>query len=154
MKILISICGYKGENTSLAALYDEDESVLVVQKRLSAYREDRPADDFALVSNIDLPQADFQFKDEMLADAIRAYYMMTAQGALVIESSLQRYQPDNRIDEDRIDENGRKYRVSPDIDNGQIGVLAAVAFIESQRGVCSALSAAQELAEDFRILTI
>ena len=43
---------------------------------------------------------------------------------------------------------------SPDIDNGQVAVLAAVAFAESQRPVNAALSAMQDLNDFYSVTTI
>lgn len=153
MKIIVSISGFKGPNTSLACLYDEETGVLVVAKQIN-YREDKPDDTFSMVSNLDLPSVDFKFKEEHMSNAIRSYFTAIAQGTLDVDKALARYQPDNRIEEDRIDESGRKYRVSPDIDNGQMAVLAVVAYIDRLRGVTAALEGARDIMSEMRILTI
>lgn len=65
-----------------------------------------------------------------------------------------RYEPDNAIELQGVDENGRRYQLRESITNGQIAILAAVAFVENQKPIQSAISAAHELEEFFGITTI
>lgn len=153
MRILTVISGYQGPPIALASVLDESTGVLVIAKQLS-YREDRPAPDMAVVSNLDLKACDFLYTDARLRDSIRAYFARRGQGTLEIESILGRYMPDNKIEQDGVDESGRKFRISPDIDNGQIAVLATVAFVEAQKPIAHSISAMDELADFYRITSI
>lgn len=153
MRIITIISGFQGQAVALASVLDEKTGVLVVAKQL-AYREDRPKPDMALVSNLDLQSCDFLFSDKHLRDAIRSYFTRRSQGMLEIDSALGRYLPDNRIEQDGVDESGRKFKISPDIDNGQIAVLATVAFIEAQKPISAAIDMANELSDFYRITTI
>lgn len=146
MKIMASVSGFTGSPVTLLALLDDDTGVLAISKPVK-YREDRIAPDFAFVTNMPLDDCDFRFTDDLMRDAIRSYFALSAQGVVTISNEAQRYQPDNRIERDSIDERGPKYRVSPDLDNGQAAVLALVAFTEHQRNVGAAIAAADELDE-------
>lgn len=153
MRIVTIISGFSGQALTLASVFDEKTGVLVISKQL-AYREDRPKPDFAIVSNLDLPACDFTFTEKHLREAIRSYFTRRSQGMLEIDSALGRYLPDNRIEQDGVDEGGRKFRIAPEIDNGQIAVLATVAFIEAQRPISAAINMADELADFYRVMTI
>lgn len=153
MRIITIISGFQGSAVTIASVFDEKTGVLVVAKQIG-YREDRPKPDMALVSNLDLQSCDFQFTDKHLRDAIRSYFTRRSQGMLDIDSSLARYLPDNRIEQDGVDESGRKYRIAPEIENGQIAVLATVAFIEAQKPISAAIDMANELSDFYRITSI
>lgn len=153
MKLQVSIAGYAGNPVTLVGIYDDDNGVLVIAKQV-AYREGKAGEDFALVSNLDLAETDYKFVEDDLKTAIQSYFTMKAQGMVDIVEGLQRFQPDNRIESDAIDAAGRKYRISPDIDCGQIGVLAMVCYVAKQRGIFSAIDAAKELADFTQIMTI
>lgn len=152
MKIVCSIAGYQGPATSLACSYVEDDGVLVVLKQIE-YREARP-EGFAMVSNLDLPALDFRFTEEHLKTAIQTYYTRMAQGLIDIDDAVVRYRPDNRIESSEITPMGRAYRIAPEIDNGQIGILAVCAFLDAQRGVAAAISMAADLADLYTVTSI
>ena len=153
MRILTVISGYQGPPIALASVLDENTGVLVIAKQLN-YREDRPAPDMAVVSNLDLPECDFMYSDKRLRDSIRAYFARRGQGMVEIESILGRYLPDNKIEQDGVDESGRKFRIAPDIDNGQIAVLATVAFVEAQKHISSSMTLMDDLSEFYRVTSI
>lgn len=152
-KIQVSIAGFQGQATTIIGAYNEDKGVLVIAKEVK-YREERVADDFAVVANVELPVCDFTFTDKHLRDAIRAYYSRKAQGTLDLPQELLRYEPDNAIELQGVDEGGRRYQLRQEITNGQIAILAAVAFVESQKPIQAAISAAHELEDFYGITTI
>lgn len=153
VKLQATIAGYAGNPATLVGMFDDETGVLVVAKQIK-YRETRAGDDFVLVSNLELPSVDVRFGDADLKEAIQCYFTMRSQGVLDIVDELQRYQPDNRIESDAIDAQGRKYRISSEIDNGQLAVLALVCALNAQRPIRSAMSAADELADFYSVQTI
>ena len=153
MKLQSSIAGFAGQPATLIGMFDEDTGVLVVAKHVK-YRENRAADDFLLISNLELPALDCRFTDDDLKDAIQTFYTMKSQGTLDIPSTMQRYDPGNRIQQDKIETSGRKYLLHPDIDNGQVAVLALVSALIKQRPIIATLSAADELAEFYKVISI
>jgi len=153
MKIQSTIAGFHGQPVTIIGQLDDRSGILVLVKDV-AYREERISDEFALVSNLDLPEVDFRFTDRHLADAIRAYYMRRAQRTLSVEDALRRFEPDNKIEGDSVDEGGRRYRIAGDIQNGQVAVLAAVALATGQATVAACVGMADELAEFYRVQSI
>lgn len=153
MKIQATIAGFAGQPITLVAVLDEHTGVLVVAKEVK-YREERIAPDFALISNLDLPDLDFSYTDALMRDSIRAYYTRKAQQMLDLNGDLQRHEPDARIELEKVDESGRHYRIAGDIQNGQVAVLGLVAFVESQGGIQAAIEAADELADFYRVISI
>jgi hypothetical protein len=152
MKIIASIAGFTGSPTTLAAFFDSETNVIAVAKQIE-FREERP-EGYGMVTNLDLDAVDFKFTDKVMQDAIRSYYTRKAQGTLDIVDALQRFHPDNRIEQDEIGETGRRFRISPDIDNGQIAVLAICAFVDTQSSIRGALDAMNDLNEFYGIMTI
>lgn len=136
------------------AIYDEDTGIFFVAKQITN-RTDRAADDALLVSNMDLPVCDFRFTDDDFREAVSSYFDLTAMGTLNIHGDLQRHRPDNKIEVDRVDESGKKYRIAPDIDNGQIAVLAIAACAAKQRSITAAMDLHAELHDIYNdIVTI
>lgn len=153
MRIQTSVSGFGGRPVTLLSIYDEGAGTLTIAKAVD-YREAKIAPDMAVVSNVDLPERDAHFTDDQLRDSIRAYFAMSATDYLILDDSLARFRPDNRIEQDKVDESGRKYRVAPEIDNGQIAVLATVWFAESQKGISSMLESFDFDSGSFSVETI
>lgn len=152
MKLQVAISGFMGQATVLLCVIDDDTGVLTIGKQ-APFTEERK-EGFALVTNLDLPDYDFEFTDKHLSDAIRSYFSRAGQDMVAFAPSLTRYQPDNRIEKDTVDESGPRYRISPDIDNGQIAVLAAVAFATKQKPISAAAEMMNELSQLYAITTI
>ena len=140
IKLQASFTGYNGSPTTLLAVIDDDTGILVIANQI-AYKETRhiqqkdgdgeiSESDFTLISNVDAGETDFLFVDEMLRDAIRSFYSRKSQGMIDILEKLARYNPDNKIERDSVDEKGPSYKIMPDIENGQMAVLALTAFYE------------------------
>lgn len=153
MKIQSTIAGFSGEPITMVGNLDEKTGVLVVVKAVK-FREERIAPDFALVSNLDLPELDFLFTDKLLRETIRSYYTRKAQLTLDIMTEASRFQPDNKIEQESVDEGGRRYRIAPDIQNGQMAILAMVAIVQAQSHVESAISMANEMADFYSVISI
>lgn len=132
---------------------DETNGVLVVAKSVE-YKEEKLAPDMVLVANLDLPQRDWMFTDDHIQESITRFYSRQAQQLITIPASLARIDPTSKIEVDNIDAHGRKYRLSPDIANGQMAVLAMVAYADRFKGISSALSASTELLDLYKAFSI
>ena len=143
MKFVVSISGY-GQNgaepVTLRCFHDVETDFLVIDTKAPEFAESRP-EGFALVTNLELQTRDFLFSNDHIRDAIRDYFARDGQGLIDIEDELNRYRPDSKIERDGIDERGPKFRLSPDIGNGEVAVLAAVAFITGQGSIIGAMDA-------------
>lgn len=153
MKIQSTIAGFAGQPVSLVASLDKKTGVIVVVKEIK-FREERAKEDFVLVSNLDLPSLDLRFSDDLIRDSIRAYFTRKAQITLDLHDAVKRFAPDQKIEQDAVDEGGRRYRLSPDIQNGQVAILAIVALVEHQSGFSPAVNFANEMAEFYRVESI
>ena len=143
MKIQSSIAGYHGQPVTLIAVLEEDTGVLVVAAQ-EPFSELRKADDFAVVSNLDLEGVDFRFTDDMMREAITSFFELKNQGLIDILDAVARFDPENRVERQGMDANGTKYAVSPDTDCGQIGVLAMTMFAVKQRGIRQTIESTEE----------
>jgi hypothetical protein len=150
MKIQATIAGFKGERKTVLGNLVERTGVLIMAREVK-YTEKRLAPDIAIVSNLDLADIDFRFTDKHIGEAIRVYYTRKAHLTLDVLNEIQNFDPGNMIEPDAVDEGGRRYRISPDITNGQVSVLAAVAFVEHQTGFKEAIGMANELSEFYRV---
>lgn len=141
MKFVVSISGYGTDGAqpvTVGCFYDES-GVLVVDRSMP-FAEARP-EGFALVTNLPLQTRDFLFVEDHIRDSIRDYYAMSGQELIDIDDSLMRYRPDGKIEREGIDERGPKFRLSPDIGNGEVAILAAVAFVMGQEPITGAMEA-------------
>lgn len=153
MRIQAVIGGYGPEAVTLVGVLDADTGVLVVAKQI-AHREERVKEDFAIVSNLRLPEVDFTFRDDHVESAIRSYFDRRAQGLVEIESEAARFTPDHKIEADGINETGRKYRMAPDIAAGQVAVLAMVAFVDAQSTIGAITDMLSDLDDLYRVISI
>jgi len=154
MRIQASIAGYKGKGVTLLGNMDDDTGILVVAKILTPFRNDRAAEDITLITDVDLENVDFMFTEDHIHDAIRSYYVRKAISTIDIVEACSRFNPDNRIEQDGVNEHGRRYRISPDIDNGQVAILAMCALLEMQKPLNATMAAMSELEEIYSIHTI
>lgn len=155
MKFAVSISGFGqagSKPVTLLCALDEPTGVLVVGKEV-AFKEGR-IEGFSLVTNVDLHQRDFFFTVDHLRDAIRDYFAKSGQGLLAIDDEVARYAPESQIEVDGIDERGPKYRLSADVGNGHVAILAAVAFVSVQEPKQALIGAMDEFAELYRITEI
>lgn len=153
MRIQVNAAGYAGLPVSMLFLFQEETGGLRADRTVK-FREGRVKDDFALVTNLDLPDLDYRFQDKHLSEAIRSYFTMAGQGLLDIGNELGRYDPKEKIEMDGVDESGRRYRIHDEIDNGQMAILMAISFVESQKPIRSIIDMTNELSDFYSIKTI
>lgn len=143
MKIQASIVGYHGEAVCVQSFWHEATRLLII-KQAAQYTEDR-LDGCAIVANSDVPGRDARFGEDVLAEAIEAFFVLNSQGQLVFEDGLDRVNPMNAIESDAITVNGKSYRLMPEISNGQVAVLATAWYAGKGRSIERALSFGDEL---------
>lgn len=131
MKIIVSISGYAGESITLAAFLDHATGVLAVLQGLK-YREAREPG-MAFVTNTKAPDYDCMFTEEHMAEAIRDFREGEGTGMIKLSDNTMRHKP--RIESDGVSETGQKYRLHPDLTNGEVAVLALTHFMQRQRAV-------------------
>jgi len=144
MILCASIAGYGGKPTTLSAFFDHSTSILVIDKSVQ-YREERQdgEEDWAFITNVRCPAYDCMFLEEHLADAVSAFKTMEGADAVILGDEVAKFRP--RVESDGIDDKGQKWRLNPDMQNGEVAVLALIHFIERQRGLNNVLGGMDEI---------
>lgn len=152
VKFQVSIAGYNGPATTLHGVIVVADNVLVLASEHPL--EEARRDGFGMITNIDLASVDYRFTDQLMREAIISYFVRQSQQTLDIVDKLARHAPGNSITNDGYDERGPRYRISPDITNGQIAVLAACAFADVQSPVAKAISMMDDITALYNLTTI
>lgn len=153
MDIQASIGGFQGRAVTLLSNYDPETGIVAIAVE-KTYSPDKLADDMALISNMELKARDWLFDEASFGVAIAEYFNMKAQGLLAISDSLTRFAPDNKIEADTVDERGRNYRIHADVDNGQVAILATLAYVKQMKSADDSLDMLDELTSFYSGLTI
>lgn len=151
-KFLVSIAGYSGPSVTLVCAYDQRDDVLIVAQEEPLVEVRREG--FGMVTNLDLPAIDLRFDDSRIRDAIRDYFRRQSQDTIDLIDKLARHSPDNAVTNDGFDERGPRYRIAPDITNGQIAVFAACCFADAQSPINAAITMMDDISELYGFVTI
>jgi hypothetical protein len=131
----------------LLGALDVDSGLFIVAKELKF--GERP-DGAVIVSNDPRSeQRDSLFTEEKLQDAIRLFFRAQATGVVELLPTVTKHEPSHRIESDGIGEKGTRYRLSPDITNGNVAVLALLSASDSTYRAQAATDFSTELAEMF-----
>lgn len=150
VKMRVNVAGYGGQAVSVFAGYDPDSDVLAIVRE-GPY-EVTARDGWLRVTTQDRdPTHDAVFTDDQARDAIAAYFELEAMNLIQFSEGLARLDPKNKIERDGMDESGMKYRIHPEITNGQVAVMIAALSARRQRG---AAAADQFMADLGQVLTI
>lgn len=146
----INASGFSGESVSLIGMFDPATDLLLIAKALPAYEPvDRPG--FLRITNQQRDQFhDAVFLEENTREAILAYFDLTGMGLVNLADAMKRFDPLNAIEPDGLAEGGRKFRIRPEITNGQFGVLMACYFAQRQRDVAQV----DDAMDEFSIISI
>lgn len=146
VKFRINTAGFKGEPVSLFGAFDPDSNMLVISQD-QPYSGGEPINlktkqslraDFLLLTNQSTDTVhDALFLEEDTADAIKAFFSLQDMRLLKLNDAVSRHSPLHMIERAGMDEHGVKYRLSPDITNGQVAVLIAAHYATLQRAVAS-----------------
>lgn len=153
LKIQATIGGYGGvgsEPITLAALRDPVTGVLAIAKKINM-REKADAG-YSFVTNMRLASYDCLFREEDITEAIRLYRESEANATLVLSDETARYRP--RIEVDGMNESGQKFRLSNDMSNGEVAVLALVHFAERQRIINQTTDLTARISSLYQIISI
>lgn len=112
----------------------------------------------AAVSNNPASEArDTLFTEEDIRDAIRDYFDFAGRGLLVLDDDVQRFNPQSKIEADGLDDRGRKFRIAPDMTNGQLAVIVMCWFALRQKASTAQIEAFSEyldFADDMEITSV
>lgn len=145
----VNVVGYGGSPISLYCAYDPGTDILAVIKE--GDYDGGPKEGFLKITSQTRDASfDATFAAENTQAAIAAFFEMDALKLLNMPGNVGKHNPRHKIEQDGMDEGGMKYRFAPDIGNGQVAVLAASHFANSQRGY----GQAADFAEEMKMMTI
>lgn len=133
-------------------MLDDKTGVLAIAKEVP-FTESRLSDDSALITDVRLDAAEYRFTDTDLQAAIMEFVAAKGQQRIVVADSLKRFAPDNRIEQAKVEESGRKFAIDG-LDNGTAAVLALAFYAQRQRDIGGAMSMLDDLASLYAIQTI
>jgi hypothetical protein len=122
MKIQASFVGFTSNPcTVLATLADEGGAIYVA--KIVDFKRERVSDSL-IISNMELDAVELQFTESDLGEAIAAFLQAKNGGLISFSSDAQRADPAGAIEQDGINETGRKMRIAAEIKNEQVAALA------------------------------
>lgn len=147
IKLQAEITGYSGPAVNLMGALDPESGLLIVAMELKV--GERTADTMVTSNDPRSERRDRLFSEDDLQESIRLFFRAKSTAMLELLPPVVKHEPAHRIENNGIDENGTKYRLSPDITNGAVAVLALTALADRTYKAQSATSFAQELADMF-----
>lgn len=114
---------------------------------------ERRAGSAMLTNDLSAPDYDAMFTDDHIREAITDYYGFQGRGLLMLEDAVRQFDPASKIEPDGIDEHGRKFRVAPDISDGQVAVMVMCWFANRQSAVNAQVAVFDDLA-DLSVTTV
>lgn len=147
IRIQAHVTGYSGKAANVLGALDMESGLFIVAKELGP---DERMDDVIVVSND--PRAerrDSLFDEDKLQNSIRLFFRAQATGMIELLPGVSKFDPSHKIEADGVGENGSKYRLSPDISNGNVAVLALLDAADRAYKAQSATDFSDELADLF-----
>jgi len=147
VRLQAEVTGYGGPAANLLGALDADSGLLIVAKELKFGER---LDGTMVTSNDPRSERrDRLFTEDDLQDAIRLFFRAQSTAMIELLSPVTKHEVAHKIEKNGVDENGTKYRLSPDITNGNVAVLALVAMADRAYKAQSATDFSQELADLF-----
>lgn len=135
---------------------DMPSGVLLIDRAITLRAGDpeiRRANCAVVTNNPSFDDRDELFTEDQFRRAIEDYFSLAGRGLLVLEDAVARHNPQAKIEPDGLDERGRKFRLAPDITNGQVAVIVACWFAMRQAGVAGHLEQLGD-SDDYTVITI
>jgi hypothetical protein len=130
----VNAAGYTGEPVSMLCSYDPASDILLVLKTIP-YEAGERAGFLRITTQVADATHDAVFTEDETREAIVSFFALEAMNLINLADAVKRFDPKNKIERDGMDEGGMKYRIQPDINNGQFAVLIACHYAKKQRDV-------------------
>lgn len=137
--------GFTGKPITVLATISDDGGAIYVAK-LVDYKQERVLDSF-VIANTKLEAVEFHFTEDMLGDAIAAFQQAQNGGLIKFAKEAQQADPAGAIEQDGINESGRKMRIAAEIKNSQIATLAIALYATKASVNANVMTMFDELAE-------
>lgn len=137
--------GYQGPSVTVLGALDTDSGMVVISKEL-AHGDTHPG--AVVISNDPRSERrDSLFTEQKLQTAIRLYFRAIASDLLELWPAVKKHDPQSRIETLGINELGTSYRLSPDLTNGNMAVLAVLDAADVAMNAQGSTEFARDLAD-------
>lgn len=147
IRLQAEITGYAGPAVNLLGALDPDSGLLIVAKEL-AFGE-RLTDALVSANDPRSERRDRLFTEDDLQAAIRLHFRAQSTSMVELLPTVAKHEVAHRIENSGISERGTSYRLSPDITNGNVAVLALALLADNAYKAQSATDFSNELTELF-----
>lgn len=122
IRVQAIISGYQGQAVNLIGAMHTEKGLFIIAKEQAL--GERTDGALIVSNNARLDGRDRLFDEDKLQRAIRLYFSLKGQGLLELLPAVMKHDPGNRIEADGMNERGTRYRLSPEITNGSVAILA------------------------------
>ncbi|MDF0506513.1 hypothetical protein POK33_37810 [Burkholderia cenocepacia] len=124
IRVQAIISGYQGPAVNLVGAMDAETGLFIIARE-QGFDERIPG--ALVVSNQSrMEDRDRLFDEDKLQRAIHLYFGMKGQGLIELLPVVTKHDPGARIEPDSMNERGTRYRLMPELSNGNVAVLAMV----------------------------
>lgn len=147
IRLQAEVTGYSGPAVNLLGALDPDSGLLIVAKELKVGER---LDETMVTSNDPRSERrDRLFTEDDFQESIRLFFRAKSTAMIELLPNVTKHEPAHKIETNGMDENGTKYRLSPDITNGNVAILALAAAADRAYKAQSATDFANEMADLF-----
>jgi len=147
IRLQAEVTGYNGPAVNLLGALDPDSGLLIVARELAVGERQ---DETMVTSNDPRSERrDRLFSEDDLQESIRLFFRAKSTAMIELLPTVTKHEPAHKIETNGMDEHGTKYRLSPDITNGNVAILALAALADRAYKSQAATSFSDELAELF-----
>lgn len=151
--IQATFIGYTGEPCTVFSVYDGAERLAV--GAVKNYRKTR-REGCVIISNDATIERDLFFTEDMLMDAVQAYFTLRngvardGMNRLVIGSANNRASPEGAVQPLELTTAGRKYQIAPEITNAQMALIATCYYAVNATAIAETVSMVDDFTKMIR----
>lgn len=147
VRIQAEITGYQGQAVNLLGALDTESGLFIIARELGA--GERMEGAIVISNDPRSERRDSLFTEEKLQNSIRLLFRAQATGMIELLASMSKHDPAHRIEKGDVDEHGTKYRLAPDVSNGNVAVLALIEAADNAYKAQATTDFSSELADLF-----
>ncbi|ABO60642.1 hypothetical protein LA345_39150 (plasmid) [Burkholderia vietnamiensis] len=145
IRVQAIISGYQGAAVNLLGALDPKTGLFIVAKEQGI---DERSDGALVVSNSTrMEDRDRLFDEDKLQRAIQLFFSLKGQGLLELLAAVTKHDPATRIESDGMSERGTRYRLAPEMSNGNIAVLAMIEAADMALAANTTIDTADDIAQ-------
>jgi hypothetical protein len=150
IRVQAIVSGYQGAAVNLLGALDPKTGLFIVAKEQGI--DERTEGALTVSNNTRLEDRDRLFDEDKLQRAIHLFFSLRGQGLLELLPAVTKHDPGTRIESDGMNERGTKYRLAPEMSNGNVAVLALIEAADVALAADTTVSSADEIADMYGTL--